>query len=108
MSKIVALPWYHRSDWPALHAEFVDRESVTASYDIWKANAIARETKWRCDGYNVQRVELRPEPFREWCRAMGRKADHASRRAYADELLNKRRLETQAVPALTALHESFA
>lgn len=97
MSKIVALPWYHRADWSALHAEFADRNSIPDCYDSWKASAIARETKWRLDGYNVQRIELRPDAFRDWCRANGRAADHASRRAYADEMLAQRRL-TVPVP----------
>ena len=97
MSKTVALPWYHRDDWSALHADFADRESISPCYDSWKASAIARETKWRQDGYDVQRIELRPDAFRDWCRANGRHADHASRRAYADEMLAQRRLTTQVV-----------
>lgn len=95
MSKTVALPWYHRADWSALHADFADRDSISPCYDAWKASAIARETKWRQDGYDVQRIELRPDPFRDWCRANGRVANHASRRAYADERLSERRSTPQ-------------
>lgn len=91
--KIVALPWYHREDWPALHAEFADRESISPCYDSWKTSAIAREAKWSSDGYKVHRIELRPEPFRLWCRSRNRPADHASRRAYAEELMARERLE---------------
>jgi hypothetical protein len=94
--KLVALPWYHREDWPALHAEFADRESISPCYDAWKTSAMAREAKWRDDGYKVHRVELRPEAFRAWCRAHNRRADYASRRAYAEELLAGARLERMA------------
>lgn len=98
LSKSVALPWYHREDWPALHAEFADREAISPCYDTWKGSAIARERKWRSDGYAVHRIELRPDAFRLWCRANNRNADHASRRAYADEVLSRQRLD-QIIPA---------
>lgn len=105
MSKTVALPWYHRTDWSALHADFADRDSISPCYDAWKARAIARETKWRQDGYDVQRIELRPDSFRSWCRANGRVADHASRRAYADESLAERRL---TMPVLKIADDQYA
>jgi hypothetical protein len=93
MNKTVALPWYHREDWPALHAAFADRDAISPSYDSWKISALAREAKWRDDGYHVHRIELRPEAFRSWCHTKNRVADHASRRAYADEILTQLRLE---------------
>jgi hypothetical protein len=93
MSKTVALPWYHREDWPALHAEFADRDAISPCYDTWKSSAIARETKWRQEGYKVHRIELRPDAFRLWCRGKNRSADYASRRAYADEMLAQLRLD---------------
>lgn len=87
MSKTVALPWYHRADWPRLHAQFADRDAITDCYDAWKSTAIAREARWQRDGYDVKRVELRPEAFDAWCRRHGRQANYASRRAYVDEML---------------------
>ena len=95
MSKTVALPWYHREDWPALHAEFADRDVVSPCYDKWKSTAIAREAKWQQDGYKVHRIELRPDAFRLWCRNKRRAADYASRRAFADETLAQTQLEAQ-------------
>ena len=92
MAHIVALPWYHRPDWPVLHAVFADREAVSPCYDQWKARAIARELRWREDGYTVRRIEVRPEAFIAWCQRNNRKPDHAARRAYADELLAQQRL----------------
>lgn len=92
MAHIVALPWYHRPDWPVLHAAFADREAVSPCYDQWKARAIAREMRWRADGYTVRRIEVRPDAFLEWCEQNGRKPDHAARRAYADEMLAQQRL----------------
>lgn len=92
MSKTVALPWYHRTDWPALHAAFTDREVIPDCYDSWKTSALSREAKWREDGYNVERIELRPDAFRDWCARQKRQGDYASRRAYVEEVLSQRRV----------------
>lgn len=89
MSKTVALPWYHRADWPRLLAQFADRDAISDCYDAWKNTAIAREARWQRDGYDVKRIELRPEAFDEWCRNKGRPANYASRRAYVDEMLTR-------------------
>ncbi|MGE0659818.1 MAG: hypothetical protein AB7O63_10005 [Reyranellaceae bacterium] len=96
MAHIVALPWYHRTDWPALHQAFADREAINPCYDQWKSRAIAREQRWRDDGYTVLRVEVRPETFLAWCQQNGRKIDHAARRAYADEVLAQSRVSRPA------------
>lgn len=89
MAKIVALPWYHRTDWQKLHAAFADRDAISPCYDSWKQRALAREQRWRDDGYRVRRIVVEPDDFIAWCRENRRQPDHASRRAYAEERMDR-------------------
>jgi hypothetical protein len=83
----IALPWYEAEDWPVLHSLFLERDTVSQSYEAWRLRAQAAERRYTVDGYEVVRVIVRPEALLNWCTAHDRIIDLTARHDYAQELL---------------------
>ena len=86
----IALPWYEIQDWPVLHSLFLERDSVSESYEKWLSRAVEAERRYTVDGYIVVRAIIRPEPLLDWCIANDRIIDLKARHDYAQTLLVER------------------
>ncbi|MGE0153218.1 MAG: hypothetical protein AB7R90_11425 [Reyranellaceae bacterium] len=85
MARYLALPWYDRQDWSALHELFVERDSMPFDYDTWKQRALRAERRYRKKGYEVVRVTVTPQDLQAWCRRSGRAINLNARHEFALE-----------------------
>jgi len=69
---VVALPWYHRDDYPALLKLFSDPHSLPAAYDAWLERAEGIERQFQKVGFGVAKIWIRPVPFLAWWQGTGR------------------------------------
>jgi hypothetical protein len=81
----VALPWYHRDDYPALLKLFSDPHMLTATYDAWLERAEGIELQFHKAGFAVARIWIYPVPFAAWCRERNVFPDQAARLTFASE-----------------------
>ena len=84
-SRIFALPWYARGDYPALLKLFKDPDKLPATYDAWLLRAEQVEKQLQRAGLAVARIRIRPVPFAAWCRERNISPDQAARLIFANE-----------------------
>jgi hypothetical protein len=89
MSRNLALPWYHRQDWSALHALFVEREYLPSNYDLWKQRALRAERRYAKKGYRVIRVTVTPHDLEAWCSSVGKPVSLNARYEFAIERMTQ-------------------
>jgi hypothetical protein len=81
---VTALPWYHRSDYPALLQLFSDPDKLPATYDAWLKRAERTESQLQKAGFGVARIWIRPVPFAAWCKERNVSPDQAARLIFAN------------------------
>jgi hypothetical protein len=82
---VIALPWYARSDYPALLKLFSDPHFLPATYDAWLRRAERMERQLQQAGFSVARISIRPLPFAVWCRERKVSPDQRARLTFANE-----------------------
>ena len=82
---IIALPWYHRSNYPALLKLFSDPEKLPGTYDAWLSRAEEIEKLFQKAGFGVARIWIRPILFVAWCRERNISPDQRARLTFANE-----------------------
>ena len=96
-SSATGISWYHRRDYKALRAIFVD---VPETYDEWQTRALELERQALRTGSRVIRVYVDPIEFPKWCEMTGNRIDASGRVAYgsaiaAQTLSNERAASTK-------------
>ena len=84
-SRIFALPWYARGDYPALLRLFKDPDKLPATYDAWLERADQVEKQLQRVGLAVARIRICPAPFAAWCKERNVSPDQAARVTFANE-----------------------
>lgn len=82
---VTALPWYHRSDYPALLKLLRDPDKLPATYDAWLMRAEATERQLKKAGFGVARIWIRPTRFAAWCKERNVSPDQRARLTFANE-----------------------
>jgi hypothetical protein len=82
---ISALPWYHRSHYPALLKLFRDPDKLPETYDEWLKRAESTEKQLQKAGFGVARIWIRPVPFAAWCKEREVFPDQRARLTFANE-----------------------
>ncbi|MDB5344415.1 MAG: hypothetical protein JWP89_2792 [Schlesneria sp.] len=80
------ISWYHRRDYEALLAVFVDAAALPHTYDEWLAKAKELEREVQRRGSRVIRAYVDPIEFPKWCRTTGHKTDASGRVAYGSSV----------------------
>jgi hypothetical protein len=84
-SKTLALPWFARSDYPALLDLFTDANKLPTTYDAWLVRAERIEWQFQKAGFGVAKIWIRPRPFAAWCKERNVSPDQAARLTFANE-----------------------
>ena len=84
--------WFQPENYGRMAAMFEDHFGIDSTYEEWLYAAESRRQSLERSGVKVLCVELDPDEFPVWCKAMGMRLDSESRRAYttyiAFKLLN--------------------
>ena len=84
-SRIFALPWYARGDYPALLQLFSDSDLLPATYDGWLERVQVVERQFQKAGFGVAKIWIRPVPFAAWCKKRNASPDQAARLIFVNE-----------------------
>lgn len=87
---VAGLPWYTRKNWPALKAIFADADTLHDTFDEWRSSVAAVESQLRHEGFIVERVDIDPEAFPQWCKSQGLITDARARSTFAAEVARER------------------
>ena len=68
-SQTLALPWYARSDYPALLDLFSDENKLPTTYDAWLKRAEGVEQIFQSAGFDVARIWIHPSLLRPGARS---------------------------------------
>jgi hypothetical protein len=94
-SRAFALPWFARSDYPALLDLFSDSDLLPATYDAWLERAQGVERQFQKAGFDISKIWIRPIPFVAWCNERNISPDQVARLTFVNEavrdLLESRR-----------------
>jgi hypothetical protein len=82
---VVALPWYHQDDYPALLKLFSDPHLLPATYDAWLERAEGIERQFQKVGFGVAKIWIRPVPFLAWCKERDVSPDQRARLTFSNE-----------------------
>jgi hypothetical protein len=85
LPRVIALPWYHHGDYPALLKLFSDPHMLPATYDAWLERAEGIELQFQKAGFAVARIWLRPVPFAAWCKERNVSPDQRARLTFVNE-----------------------
>jgi hypothetical protein len=84
-SQTLALPWFARSDYPALLDLFSDSDMLPATYDAWLERAKGVERQFQKAGFGVSKTWIRPIPFAAWCDERNISPDQVARLIFVNE-----------------------
>ena len=84
-SRIFALPWYARGDYPALLKLFSDSNMLPATFDAWLERAERIEREFQKAGFGVSKTWIRPIPFATWCDERNISPDQVARLIFVNE-----------------------
>ena len=87
---VVGLVWFSRKNWPALKSILADADTLHDTFDEWRGSVAAVESQMRHEGFIVERVDIDPETFPQWCKSRGLITDHRARSSYAAEVAEER------------------
>jgi hypothetical protein len=110
-SQTLALPWYARSDYPALLGLFSDANKLPTTYDAWLERAEGVEQKFQSAGFDIAKIWIRPIPFAAWCKGRNVSPDQVARlifviEATQDRLTIPSDTETLALQLLRGLYDA--
>jgi len=110
-SQTLALPWYARSDYPALLDLFSDANKLPTTYDAWLERAERIERQFQKAGFGISRTWIRPIPFAAWCNGRNISPDQLARltfvnEAVQDQLIISSDTETLALHLVRGLYDS--
>ena|SRR5258708_37651756 len=84
-SRIFALPWYARGEYPVLLKLFSDPHLLPATYNAWLSRAKQTESLLQKAGFAVARIRIRPAPFAAWCKERNVSPNQRARLMFANE-----------------------
>jgi len=84
-SRIFALPWYARGEYPVLLKLFSDPHLLPATYNAWLSRAKQTESLLQKAGFAVARIRIRPAPFAAWCKERNVSPNQRARLTFANE-----------------------
>jgi hypothetical protein len=86
-SQTLGLPWFARSDYPALLNLFSDSDLLPATYDAWLERAKGVERQFQKAGFDISKIWIRPIPFAAWCDERNISPDQVARLTFVNEAL---------------------
>lgn len=82
-NQATGIVWFQPEHYGRLTAMFEDHFGIDSTYEEWLYAAECRRQSLERAGVRVLCVELDPDEFPAWCRAMGLRLNAESRKAYA-------------------------
>lgn len=87
--RTIGLAWYTRESWQRLVEVADDRETLHASFEDWKRQAVATALQLAGAGADYRKVYLDVDALVTWCRERGRPVNSAARAAYTSQRLQQ-------------------
>jgi hypothetical protein len=84
-TQTLALPWFTRSDYPALLELFSDSNKLPTTYDAWLERAERIEREFQKAGFGVSKTWIRPILFATWCDERNISPDQVARLLFVNE-----------------------
>jgi len=84
-SQTLALPWFTRSDYPALLELFSDSNKLPTTYDAWLEGAEGIEQQFQSNGFKIAKIWIRPVPFAAWCKERNVSPNQVARMIFINE-----------------------
>ena len=84
-TQTLTLPWFTRSDYPALLELFSDSNKLPTTYDAWLEGAEGIEQQFQSAGFKIARIWIRPIPFAAWCKERNVSPDKVARLTFVNE-----------------------
>ena len=84
-TQTLALPWFTRSDYPALLDLFSDANKLPTTYDAWLERAERIEREFQKAGFGVSKTWIRPILFATWCDERNISPDQVARLLFVNE-----------------------
>jgi hypothetical protein len=84
-TQTLALPWFSRSDYPALLELFSDANKLPTTYDAWLERAKGVERQFQKAGFDISKTWIRPIPFAAWCDERNISPDQVARLIFVNE-----------------------
>ena len=91
---VIGIPWYSRKNWPVLRTIFVDASDLHDTFDEWRSSAGNLESRMRQQGFIVERIDIDPETFPQWCKSRRLKTDAQARSKFAGEVAREKHPDT--------------
>ena len=87
---VIGIAWYRREDFDWWQATAEDRDVFDDTYEEWleRARRTCREMLGR--GTAIERVDLDPKEFTEWCRSQDIKMNGEARSRFAAEYVRRK------------------
>lgn len=83
--RINAMVWYSREDYPSILKIMKDAAKLPRTWDEWHQMAETGLRHLSQTGIVVEKVNIDPLTFPDWCRARGLNVDAQARTAFANE-----------------------
>ncbi len=85
---IVGVTWYNAESWARVKATATDPECFEATFDQWKAMAVAARRNFQRSGVMALECLIDPDEFFAWCAANQQENDSTARGEFVSEVLS--------------------
>jgi len=88
--KATGIAWYKKENYERLKELFVDSHLLPDTLDEWLNKAQNLIDQLRITGRIVEKVDIDPDVFPEWCRGRGLDINARARADFADEFIARK------------------
>jgi len=85
---VIGVTWYTEETWAQVKATAVDPECFEASFEKWKAVAVAARREFQRSGVMALECQIVPEEFFAWCTKNNQENNSTARAEYVSEKLS--------------------
>lgn len=93
--QVVAMVWYHESDYDRLKAMFIDSHVLPRTFLQWQDLAEQGRKRLLRQGHMVVKAYIDPNTFPDWCIKNGHKLDASGRNAFGNTEASRVYMESQ-------------
>jgi len=87
---VVGLAWFRKEDYARLLTIFEDAQDMHDTWEEWEESAKKVEERLKGEQYVVERVNIDPDTFPDWCRRAGIGIVASARSRFAVETVANR------------------
>ena len=85
---VIGVTWYTEESWAKVKATATDPEAFEATFDQWKAMAVAARRNFQRSGVMALECLIDPDEFFAWCAANHQENNSTARGEFVSEVLS--------------------